>query len=164
MTRIGLISDTHSYLDPSVFHHFQTCDEIWHAGDIGNEHILQQLSDFKPTRAVYGNIDSNELRWSLPENAIFELEGFRILITHIAGKPSHYTTRVKKLVTEHTPNLLICGHSHILRVIKDPSYPDLLYINPGAAGRVGFHSIRTLIRFELNQKKIHNLEVINLVN
>ncbi len=164
MTRIGLISDTHSYLDPSVFHHFQTCDEIWHAGDIGNEEILQQLSDFKPTRAVYGNIDSNELRWSLPENAIFELEGFRILITHIAGKPSHYTTRVKKLVTEHTPNLLICGHSHILRVIKDPSYPDLLYINPGAAGRVGFHSIRTLIRFELNQKKIHNLEVINLVN
>lgn len=161
MKTIGLISDTHSYLDPTVFRHFECCDEIWHAGDIGDQQVLRKLEAFKPVRAVYGNIDDRLLQQELPEYLIFELEGVKVLIIHICGKPGHYAKGVQNLIHQNQPKLLICGHSHILRVIND-SKNNLLYMNPGAAGRHGFHQVKTLLRFQLDQGVIKNLEVIEL--
>jgi len=160
MERIGLISDTHGYLDPAVFHFFQDVDEIWHAGDIGSWDVWQQLTDFKPTFGVYGNIDGADFRRELPGNWIVVRGGLRIFMTHIGGRPGRYPTRVKNLLADHKPDIFICGHSHLLKVERDTSF---LYVNPGAAGRVGFHQHRTLIRFSINEQKIHNLEVIQLV-
>jgi putative phosphoesterase len=162
MLKIGLISDTHSYLDPNVFMHFETCDEIWHIGDIGQVDVIQKLSDFKPTKAVFGNIDAQDVRELYPENMIFELEGLKILMTHIGALPPSYNPRIRELLKKHQPNLFICGHSHILRVIKDIKYNNLLYINPGAAGKHGFHKIRTIMRMDLGDGKIKNMEVIEL--
>lgn len=162
MKNIGLISDTHSYLDPMVFEHFKEVDEIWHIGDIGNREVLDSLSDFKPTRAVFGNIETQELRFELPEDLIFEMEGLRVFMTHIGSLPGKYSSRIKKLIKINQPNLFICGHSHILRVIKDTANPGLVYINPGAAGKHGFHHVRTLMRMSLENGKVTNLEVIEL--
>ncbi|MBX2952957.1 MAG: metallophosphoesterase family protein [Leadbetterella sp.] len=159
MLRVGLISDTHSYLDPTVFTHFETCHEIWHIGDIGDEGILRDLSAFRPTFAVYGNIDGGNLRYDLPEDLFLEREGLRILLTHIGGLPGKFPARVKNLIRIHRPDLFICGHSHILRVIKGDG---LVYINPGAAGHHGFHAIRTLMRMELSEGRISHLEAIEL--
>lgn len=161
MLQVGLISDTHGYLDPAVFHHFQAVDEIWHAGDVGMGDVWQRLSDFKPTFGVYGNIDGPDLRRELPENWIVQREGLTIFMTHIGGRPGRYPERVKKLLTEHQPDIFLCGHSHILKVQREEGF---LYLNPGAAGKVGFHAHRTLLRFSLHQQKIHNLEVIQLVS
>lgn len=161
MKTIGLLSDTHSYLDPAVFLHFESCDEIWHAGDIGDQQVLRKLEAFKPVRAVYGNIDDRLLRQELPEYSIFELEGVKTLIIHICGKPGHYAKDVQNLIHHNQPKLLICGHSHILRVIKDQKN-NLLYMNPGAAGQHGFHQVKTLLRFQLDKEVIKNLEVIEL--
>ncbi|WP_421870894.1 metallophosphoesterase family protein [Marinoscillum sp.] len=159
--KIGLISDTHSYLDPKVFDYFQQVDEIWHAGDIGTLALLEQLEAFKPTVAVFGNIDGHEVREATPEDQIFVREGVKVLMTHIAAKPPRYNPRVQKLIQAHQPNLLICGHSHILKVQPDPAN-NLLFMNPGAAGIHGFHQVKTLLRFDLVSGKPKNLEVVEL--
>ncbi|MFY0598802.1 MAG: metallophosphoesterase family protein [Cyclobacteriaceae bacterium] len=159
--KIGLISDTHYHLDETVFKHFESCDEIWHAGDIGSLELLEQLEAFKPTMAVWGNIDSHEVRAATTEGHVFEREGVRILMTHIAGKPPRYNKQVLPLVKKHKPRLLVCGHSHILKVTPDKTN-NLIYINPGAAGIHGFHKVKTIMRFDLRDGKIENMEVIEL--
>lgn len=160
--KVGLLSDTHGFLDQSIFEHFKHCDEVWHAGDIGDEDLLHELEAFKPVRAVYGNIDNRTLQNNLPEDLWFTVEGLTIWITHIGGAPPNYNPRVKKVLTERIPDIFICGHSHILRVKRDPKFNNMLYLNPGAAGNHGFHHIKTLIRFELKEKEIRNMEVIEL--
>lgn len=159
--KIGLISDTHGYLDEKVFQYFQEADEIWHAGDIGTEEVLEQLQAFKPTVAVWGNVDGGKLRIECKEGEIFERGGVRVLITHIAAKPPKYNKQVLPLIRKYRPKLLVCGHSHILKVEFDKKN-DLLFMNPGASGRHGFHKERTLLRFDLSEGKIENLEVIKL--
>lgn len=161
MIKIGLLSDTHGYIDPGVYKHFINCDEIWHAGDIGNINVIDELTQFKPLRAVHGNIDGHVVRTAAPENLFFEIEGVKVFITHIGGSPGRYQARVKSLMQQHKPNLFICGHSHILKVMYDRQM-ELLHINPGAAGNHGFHHVKTLIRFELNEGKPENMEVIEL--
>ncbi|MCE7997201.1 MAG: metallophosphoesterase family protein [Roseivirga sp.] len=160
--KIGLISDTHSFLDPRVFDHFKFCDEIWHAGDIGDIDVIDQLASFKPVRAVYGNIDSQTIRIQYPEKLIFELEGVKVYMIHIGGTPPRYAKGVKAELTSEQPKLFICGHSHILKVMPDKGLGHMLYMNPGAAGRQGFHKVRTLLRFDLQNGTIKNLEVIEL--
>ncbi|MCA4894114.1 MAG: metallophosphoesterase family protein [Cytophagales bacterium] len=160
--KIGLLSDTHSFLDPMIFEYFKNCDEIWHAGDIGDPEIIHLIEKVKPLKAVFGNIDNKELQNSLPEDLWFPCEGLRIWMTHIGGAPPNYNPRVKKILKEKVPDVFICGHSHILRVKKDPAYKDMLYINPGAAGNHGFHTIKTIIRFEIKKDSIINMEAIEL--
>ncbi len=162
MKRIGLISDTHSYLDEAVFQHFEECDEIWHAGDVGSVKILDQLEAFKPLRVVYGNIDGRPIQLRSTENLHFELEGFHVWITHIGGAPPRYNLVVRPALLTQTPNIFVCGHSHILRVMRDPALNNMLYINPGAAGKEGFHKMRTLLRFTLDRGKIKDMEVVEL--
>lgn len=161
MVKIGLLSDTHSFLDEKIFDYFTEVDEIWHAGDIGDPQVIKQLADFKPVRAVYGNIDEPALRHQYPENAIFTVEGLKVFMTHIGGYPGRYNARVRKLIDEHQPKLYICGHSHILKVMPDPKRA-LLHINPGACGQHGFHQVRTIVRFTINDGKIEELQVIEL--
>jgi uncharacterized protein len=161
MTRIGLISDTHSYLHPRVMHHFKDVDEIWHAGDVGDINVLNELEAFKPVRAVYGNIDGTEVRMRCPEDVIFTSEGLKVFMTHIGGYPGHYTARARQIIMKERPGLFICGHSHILKVIPDPAL-QLLHINPGAAGNQGWHKVMTLVRFSIEQGKIKTPEVIEL--
>jgi len=160
--KIGLISDTHSYLDPKVLDYFEDCDEIWHAGDIGNSTIVQSLEKVKPVRAVFGNIDTKDLQTLYPEDLWFSCEGLSIWMTHIGGAPPNYNPRIKKILKERIPDIFICGHSHILRVKKDPNYRNMLYLNPGAAGNHGFHTIKTIIRFEIKKASIINMEAIEL--
>jgi len=160
--KIGLISDTHSYLDPKVFEYFEHCDEIWHAGDVGEFTLLEQLEQFKPTLCVYGNIDNAQVRSATTENLFIEREGLKIFMTHIGGKPSTYNPRVRPMIDSEKPDVFVCGHSHILRVISDPKRPGLIYLNPGAAGKHGFHSVRTLLRFDIEAKKLKNMQVIEL--
>lgn len=159
--KIGLLSDTHSYLDSRVFEYFKDCDEVWHAGDAG-DNVLEPLEKFKPLRFVFGNIDSQTLQRKYPEDLWFTCEGLTIWMTHIGGAPPNYNPRVKRIFKEKIPDVFICGHSHILRVKKDPNYNNVLYLNPGAAGNHGFHHIKTLIRFEIIGKEIKNMEVIEL--
>jgi uncharacterized protein len=160
--QIGLLSDTHSFLDPRIFQYFETCDEIWHAGDVGDVKIITTLEEFKPLKGVYGNIDDKNIQVRLPEDLRFTIEGFDIWITHIGGAPPRYNPRVKKILNNNPPDIFICGHSHILRIKKDPVYNNMLYLNPGAAGNHGFHTTKTLVRFTLLQKEIKTLEVIEL--
>lgn len=160
--KIGLLSDTHSYLDPKVLTYFKDCDEIWHAGDIGDRIVVDALEKIKPLRAVYGNIDDQDMQVRYPEDLWFDCEGLTVWMTHIGGAPPNYNPRVKKIFKERTPDIFICGHSHILRVKKDPNYNNLLYLNPGAAGNHGFHHIKTIVRFEVIGKEIKNMEVIEL--
>jgi uncharacterized protein len=162
--KIGLISDTHGYLDEKVFRHFEACDEIWHAGDIGDVLVANQLSSFKPFKAVFGNIDDKSVQLKFPEDLRFNCEGLNVWMTHIGGAPPNYNPRVKKLLKENTPDVFICGHSHILRVAKDPKLNGMLYLNPGAAGNQGFHHMKTLLRFEIAKKEVKNMEVIELGN
>lgn len=161
MTRIGLLSDTHSFLPEALFTHFADVDEIWHAGDIGDLATANRLESFKPFRAVYGNIDGHELRARYPEHLMFTLEGVPVLMTHIGGYPPRYNNAIKPLLNQSKPHLFICGHSHILKVMPDPSR-QLLHINPGACGKQGWHRVSTLVRFELADARVHNLEVIEL--
>jgi putative phosphoesterase len=161
MKKIGLISDTHGWLDPAVFKHFDECDEIWHAGDIGTLDVLEQLRKFKPTRAVYGNIDGHEIRIDCPENLRWKCEEVDVWITHIGGRPGNYALPIKAQIKAHPPQLFICGHSHICLVKMDQAIKTL-HMNPGAAGRHGFHKVRTLLRFEIDGKKIQNLDLIEL--
>lgn len=155
------MSDTHSYLDPAVFDFFAKCDEIWHAGDFGNIEVVDKLSEFKPFRGVYGNIDAAQIRRQYPRDLIFECEGVSVLMTHIGGYPGKYNTRLRDLLLEHQPDLYICGHSHILKVIYDKKY-QLLHMNPGACGYEGFHKVRTLLRFDIHEGRVQNAEVIEL--
>lgn len=160
--KIGLISDTHGWLDPRVFDYFQDCDMIWHAGDLGSLGVLEELEAFKPLKAVYGNIDDQTIRYRCPAYQFFEQEGLQVLIMHITGKPPYYTAPVLAVFKQHIPDILVGGHSHILQVMHDPKRPQLLYLNPGAAGKHGFHRVRTLLRFEINSKKISNMQAIEL--
>lgn len=160
--KIGLLSDTHSYLDPKVFLHFKDCDEIWHAGDIGDATVTAQLESFKPLKAVFGNIDNKVLQSKYPEDLRFTCEGVKIFMTHIGGTPPRYNQRVKPLLHEDPPDLFICGHSHILCIKRDPGLGNMLFVNPGAAGNHGFHKMKTLVRFNVESKKISNMEVIEL--
>lgn len=163
LVKIGLISDTHGWLDERVFHHFANCDEIWHAGDIGNLSLADELEDFKPLRAVYGNIDGAEIRRAHPLHQRFMLEGQDIWITHIGGRPGYYNKYVRDSLVANPPNLFVCGHSHILRVEMDKKN-GFLYMNPGAAGKHGFHKVRTLLRFDVTPTGFSGLEVIELGN
>jgi len=161
MKRIGLLSDTHSYLDVKIFEYFKDVDEIWHAGDIGNLDVTDALREHAPLRAVYGNIDDATARQEFPENQVFELEGVRIWMTHIGGYPPKYSTKIKKGLALHKPQLFICGHSHILKAIPDRER-GILHLNPGAAGHHGFHKVRTAMRFALEAGRPKKLEVIEL--
>ena len=160
--KIGLLSDTHSHLDPKVFEYFNNCDEIWHGGDIGDATVANELEKFKPLRAVFGNIDDKEMQIRFPEDLWFECEGLKIWMTHIGGAPPGYNPRIKKILKDSVPEIFICGHSHILRIKKDSNYKNMLYLNPGAAGNHGFHHIKTIVRFDVLGKEIKNMEVIEL--
>ena len=175
MTRIGVLSDTHGLLDKRVFEHFKDVDEIWHAGDIGSEDVLRRLREFKPTRAVFGNMDSGDVRYSLSEFYRFKVEDVNVLMTHIGGYPGHYNPWLipwfkKSLEAKMTNDqsqinnvidLFICGHSHILKVQYDSQFK-FLTMNPGAAGKQGWQPCQTLLRFTIDGSKIDNLEVIEL--
>lgn len=161
MKKIGLLSDTHGFLDETIFVHFQNCDEIWHAGDIGNLAVADKLEAFKPFKAVYGNIDGGKLRQRYPENLRFDCEGLEVWITHIGGYPSRYNIRVREEIKINPPGLFIVGHSHILKAMPDKKL-SLLHLNPGACGKEGFHKMRTAMRFNVSDGKITQLEVIEL--
>lgn len=161
MTRIGLLSDTHGYLPEAVFTHFAQVDEIWHAGDIGTVEVADQLEAFKPLRAVWGNIDGQDVRLRYPEHAFFTIEEVPVFMTHIGGYPPKYNSVSRPLIQSKRPHLFICGHSHMLKVIPDPTF-NLLHINPGACGKQGWHKVSTLIRFDIDHNRARNLEVIEL--
>jgi len=159
MKKIALISDTHSWLDTDVIEHLERADEIWHGGDVGNPELLDRLEKIKPVRAVYGNIDSRDIRGRLPLNNSFVCEGVKVFMTHIGGYPGRYTKRVKALLETEKPDLYICGHSHICKVIKDKRL-DLIHMNPGACGIEGFHQFRTILLFECEGGQINNLQLV----
>lgn len=161
MKKIGLLSDTHSFLDLKIYEYFKKVDEIWHAGDIGSLEVLDELRKFKPVRAVYGNIDDSKIRMEAPEFNRFQIEEVEVLITHIAGKPGKYSKQLFEELEKKAPKLLVCGHSHILLVQMDKRY-NMLWMNPGACGFKGFHQVKTILRFEINKDKIENLEAIEL--
>lgn len=161
MKKIGLLSDTHSYLDKKIFKYFEDVDEIWHAGDIGDRKVMDGLEAFKPTKAVYGNIDTGDVRHDYPLNQRFDCEGLDVWITHIGGYPGRYNKRVTKEFLANPPKLFICGHSHILKIMPDKEF-GFLHMNPGACGNVGFHQIKTLIRFAVEDAKVKDVEVIEI--
>ncbi len=161
MIKIGLLSDTHCYVHPKIYDFFADCNEIWHAGDIGDIATADELNAFKPLKAVYGNIDGHIVRSSYPESLIFNCENVKVYMTHIGGYPDRYAKQVKDIIKLETPNLFISGHSHILKVMYDQKH-ELLHINPGAAGRSGFHQVITLIRFCIDGINIKDLEIIEL--
>jgi len=160
--KIGILSDTHSFIDDKIFDYFSSVDEIWHAGDIGDIKTAQTLQNFKPLVAVYGNIDDLQLRSHYPEYQIITRQGLKIYITHIGGYPGHYATGIKTKLKKEIPGLFISGHSHILKVMPDNTIKGLLHINPGAAGHAGIHLMRTIVRIEIKNGKITDLEVIEL--
>ncbi len=161
MPQIGLLSDTHGFFDPRLKVFFADCDEIWHAGDIGNLETADQIAAFKPLRAVFGNIDGHEIRAVYPENLRFRYEEMDVWITHIGGYPGNYDAKVRNTIRINAPEIFITGHSHICKVMPDKKL-GLLHINPGAAGKSGFHKIRTAIRFIIEKGNIRDLEVIEL--
>ena len=161
MIRIGLLSDTHNHMDDRILDYLSRCDEIWHAGAIGTSRILDQLAKIKPVRAVYGNVDGQDLRKAIPKDLKFQCEDVKVWITHIGGYPNRYDKDVVKRLKATPPDLFICGHSHILKVIYDKKLK-LLHINPVAAGKYGFHKVRTLIRFTIDKSDIKDLEVVEL--
>ncbi|MBK8088620.1 MAG: metallophosphoesterase family protein [Chitinophagaceae bacterium] len=163
MTRIGLISDTHGFLDETVFKHFEDCDEIWHAGDFGNIEISNRLADLSglTIKGVYGNIDGQDVRSIYPEQLVFMCEGVKVMMRHIGGSPPRYNPETRKELLLHQPLLFISGHSHILKVMYDDKI-NCLHMNPGAAGKHGWHKVRTIIRFAIDGKDMKNCEVIEL--
>ena len=160
MLRIGLIADTHGYLDEAVFRHFQHCDEIWHSGDFGPD-VIAPLAAFKPLKGVYGNIDDNTIRKEYPEQLVFTCEKVKVLMRHIGGYPPKYNAATKPELLKHQPALFISGHSHILKVMYDEKM-GCLHINPGAAGKQGWHKVRTLITLEIDGAQMRNCQVIEL--
>lgn len=159
MKKILLLSDTHSYIDDTILKHVKNADEVWHAGDIGDLNVTDQIQKLKPLRAVWGNIDGDKARAEFPEHNRFIVEGVDVWITHIGGYPGRYNIRVREAIKANPPKLFICGHSHILKVMPDKKL-GLLHVNPGAIGIHGFHKVRTMLRFTLDNGKIDNLEVI----
>ena len=159
MKKILLISDTHGYIDDRIIQYAKQSDETWHAGDIGELKVTDKLKKVTTVRAVHGNIDNNKIRAEYPENLRFQIEEMKIWITHIGGYPNKYNQRIRQEINNNPPDIFICGHSHILKVINDKKL-DVLHINPGAIGKHGFHHVRTMIRFEIMKSKIQNLEVI----
>lgn len=160
MTRIGLISDTHGYLDEAVFEHFSNCDTVWHTGDFGPG-VIEPLQNFKPLKGVYGNIDAASIRTTFPEQLVFMCEEVKVMMRHIGGYPPKYNTATKKEIMDHRPGLFLSGHSHILKVMYDEKL-GCLHMNPGAAGKHGWHKVRTLIRFVIDGKNMKDCEVIEL--
>ncbi|MDB5249006.1 MAG: metallophosphoesterase [Segetibacter sp.] len=161
MKRIGLLSDTHHYLDEAVLKHFDNCDEIWHGGDFGNSVVADELKEFKPLRGVYGNIDGNDIRSEFPEILKFSCEQVKVLMIHIGGYPGKYSPLAKKEIMSFQPKIFIAGHSHILKIMYDEKF-QCLHLNPGAAGKQGWHKVRTLIRFVIDGENIKDCEVIEL--
>jgi putative phosphoesterase len=161
MRRIGIISDTHGYLDENVYREFQDRDEIWHAGDFGDLSILEKLADFKPLTAVYGNIDGMDVRAHAPEQVVFACEEVKVLMRHIGGYPPRYNPATKKELSEHKPGLFIAGHSHILKIQFDPVI-ECLHINPGAAGKQGWHKVRTLVKLTIDGSDMRDCAVIEM--
>lgn len=161
MKKILLLSDTHSFIDDQILKFVKQADEVWHAGDIGSIDVIDTIRNHKPVRAVYGNIDDYKIRLEFPLDLRFTIEDVSVWMTHIGGYPNKYDLRIKGEITENPPKVFICGHSHILKVIFDKKL-NLLHINPGAAGKHGFHSIRTMVRFEISDGNISNLEIIEL--
>ncbi len=159
MTKILLLSDTHSYVDKDILKYVKQADEVWHAGDIGDLKVTDAIKAIKPLRGVYGNIDNTEIRSEFPEHNRFKCEEVDVWITHIGGYPPKYNMRVSEMIKLNPPRLFICGHSHILKVMPDKKL-NLLHMNPGAVGKHGFHKVRTMLRFTIEGKKIDNLEVI----
>ena len=161
MQKILLLSDTHGYIDEQLLKHIRQADEVWHAGDIGSTEVTDTIKKIKRLRAVYGNIDGIEIRKEFPLDQRFTLEGVDVWITHIGGYPGRYDPRVRELIRKNPPQLFISGHSHILKVQFDKKL-NLLHMNPGAAGKSGFHKVRTMLRFDLDNGDIKNLEVIEM--
>lgn len=161
MRKIGLLSDTHSYLDPKVFEYFKDVDEIWHAGDVGDMKVIEQLEAFKPVKGVYGNIDGHEVRGAWPKVQRFKCEGLEVLMTHIGGKPYKYSQDAYGELIRKSPDVFVCGHSHILLVQYDKKI-NAMWMNPGACGYKGFHKVKTILRFEVHGKEMKNMEAIEL--
>jgi uncharacterized protein len=161
LTRIGLISDTHGYLDEAVFEHFKKCNEIWHAGDFGNQEVIDKLAAFKPLKGVFGNIDDTVIRTRFPEDQFFTCEDVPVFIRHIGGYPGRYAPGVKDKIFQNNTALFISGHSHILKIMFDEKL-QCLHMNPGAAGNQGWHQVRTIIRFVIDGKEMKDCEVIEL--
>lgn len=161
MTRIGLLSDTHNFLDESIKEHFKNCDEIWHGGDFGNIAIAKSLIEIKPLRGIYGNIDGYDIQSVYPEQIVFFCEKVKVMMRHIGGYPPRYNPETKKELLIHRPQLFISGHSHILKIMYDDKL-NCLHMNPGAAGKQGWHKIQTLIRFVIDGIEIKDCEVIEL--
>ncbi len=161
MTKILLLSDTHSWIDEKIIKYVHFADEVWHAGDIGDLKVTDDLKKLKPLRAVFGNIDNAEARMEFPLNNRFMCEDVDVWITHIGGYPEKYNQKISKEIKLNPPKLFICGHSHILKVQFDKTL-NLLHMNPGACGIYGFHQVRTMLRFEIDKDKIQNLEIVEL--
>lgn len=161
MTKILLLSDTHSHIDDVILKYVNQADEVWHAGDIGDLIVTDSIKKLKPLRAVYGNIDDDKARMEFSLNNRFMCEGVDVWITHIGGYPEKYNQAIRQEIMLNPPKLFICGHSHILKVMFDKKL-NLLHMNPGAAGISGFHQVRTMLRFEINEDKIQNLEVVEI--
>ncbi|MFL1895794.1 metallophosphoesterase family protein [Aquimarina sp. 2-A2] len=161
MTKILLLSDTHSYIDDRILHYIQEADQVWHAGDIGDNAVTDKIKALKPLIAVYGNIDNHTIRKEFPLHQRFTCEGVSVWITHIGGYPPKYNSNTRDEIKSNPPKLFICGHSHILKVMMDKNN-GVLHMNPGAAGKHGFHKTRTMLRFTIDSGKIDNLEVIEL--
>ena len=159
--RIGLISDTHGFLDDVVFSSFAECDEIWHAGDFGPVELLHRLKAFKPVRGVFGNIDGDRVRSELTRDLTWDCDGVRVYMTHIGGHPGHYDARARRELDVVKPGLFICGHTHVVRVMRDPTL-GLLHLNPGASGHQGWHTSRTILRFTVEASVIGGVELIEL--
>jgi putative phosphoesterase len=157
--KIGVISDTHGYVDPAVYEHFAGVDEIWHAGDAGSMDVITALEAFKPLRAVWGNCDDFKVRSATKEYLCFMTGKKRVLIIHIGGSPGRYSPKALELIMEHKPDIFVCGHSHILKVIYDKKY-NILCVNPGSAGRTGMHKVMTMLRFNIESDKVSDMEVI----
>jgi putative phosphoesterase len=159
--RIGILSDTHGVIIPQVYSFFKDVDELWHAGDIGNIETAEQLEAFKPLRAVHGNIDDHIVRLQYPEDQFFQIEDVHVYMTHIGGYPGHYLPEIRTILQDKKPNLYVCGHSHILKVIYDDKLK-LLHINPGDAGTSGFHKQITMVRLTIDGKTFKDLEILDL--
>ena len=161
MKKILLLSDTHSHFDEKMVKYIKQADEVWHAGDIGDISVTDEIKKLKPLRGVYGNIDDAKVRQEFPLNNHFEVEGVKVYITHIGGYPGRYNARVYAELKQHQPKLYICGHSHILKVMNDTSF-NCLHMNPGAIGTHGFHKVRTMLRFKVDSGNISDLEVVEI--
>jgi putative phosphoesterase len=159
--RIGLLSDTHGHLDSKLFEFFEECDELWHAGDIGTLDLAEKLRDFRPLKAVWGNIDGPEIRYEFPEKIVFDCQGLKVFMIHIGGHPARYAAGIRKQLQMEKPDLFICGHSHILKCVPDEKL-GLIHLNPGACGRQGFHMEKTVMRFTIEQGQMSRFQICRL--